>query len=145
MQRQLADQKGSIVIKQMIEKVSAANKVGVLAGIPRSAFPRIIGSKSVDFSIACQSMGAHFWWRCDVGRGATIARLRAETGAEIQVGKQDDYITLTGGEPRKQNKIQMRHRRSNRSFYRLGSRRLCQGRDYQHCIATGTTLLNRRS
>ena len=35
------------VVKSMIEKVSAANKIGVLAGIPRSAFPRIIGSKSV--------------------------------------------------------------------------------------------------
>jgi hypothetical protein len=35
--------------------------------------------------------------RDTVRRGATIARLRAETGAEIQVGKQDDYITLTGG------------------------------------------------
>lgn len=37
------------VVKSMIEKVSTANKVGVLAGIPRSAFPRIIGSKSVPF------------------------------------------------------------------------------------------------
>jgi hypothetical protein len=47
------------VIKSMIEKVSAANKIGVLAGIPRSAFPRIIGSKSVEFCRGCQSPLAH--------------------------------------------------------------------------------------
>ena len=49
--------------------------VGLLSGLPRSAFPRIIGSK-----------------------GATISRLRADTGADINVGKDDDLITITGGE-----------------------------------------------
>jgi hypothetical protein len=30
-------------------------------------------------------------------RGATISRLRVETGADIQVGKDDDLISITGG------------------------------------------------
>ena len=30
-------------------------------------------------------------------RGSTIQRLRAETGADIQVGRDDDLITITGG------------------------------------------------
>lgn len=30
-------------------------------------------------------------------RGATISRMRLETGADIQVGKEDDLITITGG------------------------------------------------
>jgi len=49
--------------------------VGLWTGLPRSAFPRIIGSK-----------------------GATISRLRVETGSDIQVGKDDDLITITGDE-----------------------------------------------
>lgn len=66
-------ERGEKILQSLIAKVAEATKVGILVGIPRSAFPRIIGSK-----------------------GATIARLRAETGAEIQVGKEDDLITLTG-------------------------------------------------
>ena len=31
-------------------------------------------------------------------RGATISHLRSDTGADIQVGKDDDLITITGGE-----------------------------------------------
>lgn len=30
-------------------------------------------------------------------RGATISRMRLETGADIQVGKEDDLITIIGG------------------------------------------------
>ncbi|KAL7418419.1 hypothetical protein Q5752_006877 [Cryptotrichosporon argae] len=57
------------------EAAQAATHVGYLSGLPRSAFPRIIGSK-----------------------GATISRLRADTGADITVGRDDDLITITGDE-----------------------------------------------
>ncbi|RXK40531.1 hypothetical protein M231_02183 [Tremella mesenterica] len=63
------------VLEAAVEKAKALSHVGLLTGLPRSAFPRIIGSK-----------------------GATISRLRAETGAEIQVGKDDDLITIYGDE-----------------------------------------------
>ncbi len=33
---------------------------------------------------------------CSHRRGATITRLRAETGADIIVGKEDDLITIIG-------------------------------------------------
>ena len=33
----------------------------------------------------------------DHSRGSTISRLRVETGADIQVGKDDDLITIIGG------------------------------------------------
>ena len=69
--------KASAVLEAAVERAKAATHVGLLTGLPRSAFPRIIGSK-----------------------GATISRLRADTGADIQVGKDDDLITLTGGECR---------------------------------------------
>lgn len=54
--------------------VDAHDLVGLLTGLPRSAFPRIIGSK-----------------------GATITRLRADTNADIQVGRDDDLIRIIGG------------------------------------------------
>ncbi|XAO24488.1 hypothetical protein I312_103289 [Cryptococcus bacillisporus CA1280] len=63
------------VLEQALEKAKQATHVGYLTGLPRSAFPRIIGSK-----------------------GATISRMRLETGADIQVGKEDDLITITGDE-----------------------------------------------
>jgi hypothetical protein len=40
-------------------------------------------------------------WR----RGATISRLRSETGADITVGKDDDLITLVGGKLQRSNFI----------------------------------------
>ncbi|RSH91859.1 hypothetical protein EHS25_009229 [Saitozyma podzolica] len=67
--------KAIAVLEQALEKAKAATHVGLLTGLPRSAFPRIIGSK-----------------------GATISRLRVETGADIQVSKDDDLITITGDE-----------------------------------------------
>ena len=63
------------VLESAIDGLESATHVGLWTGLPRSAFPRIIGSK-----------------------GATISRLRVETGADIQVGKEDDLITITGGE-----------------------------------------------
>ncbi|ORX40578.1 hypothetical protein BD324DRAFT_9230 [Kockovaella imperatae] len=63
------------VLEDALEHAKNATHIGLWTGLPRSAFPRIIGSK-----------------------GATISRLRAETGADIQVGKDDDLITITGDE-----------------------------------------------
>lgn len=63
------------ILLKALEAAKSATHVGLLTGLPRSAFPRIIGSK-----------------------GATISRLRAETGADITVGKDDDLITITGDE-----------------------------------------------
>lgn len=63
------------ILQKAIESAEAATHVGLLTGLPRTAFPRIIGAK-----------------------GATISRLRAETGADIHVGKDDDLITITGDE-----------------------------------------------
>jgi hypothetical protein len=47
--------------------------VGFLSGLDKSAFPRIIGTK-----------------------GANVSRLRDETGADINVSKEDDVITIAG-------------------------------------------------
>ncbi|WVQ84623.1 hypothetical protein IAT38_006778 [Cryptococcus sp. DSM 104549] len=63
------------VLEGALERAKAATHIGYLTGLPRSAFPRIIGSK-----------------------GATISRMRVETGADIQVSKDDDLITITGDE-----------------------------------------------
>ncbi|ORY33442.1 putative SCP160 protein [Naematelia encephala] len=63
------------LLESAAEKAKSSTHVGLLTGLPRSAFPRIIGSK-----------------------GATISRLRVETGADIQVGKDDDLIVITGDE-----------------------------------------------
>ncbi|WWC72034.1 uncharacterized protein I206_105993 [Kwoniella pini CBS 10737] len=68
-------EKAAGVLNDAVEKAKAANHVGLLTGLPRSAFPRIIGSK-----------------------GSTISRIRAETGADVQVSKDDDLITITGDE-----------------------------------------------
>ncbi|ODN73290.1 hypothetical protein L202_07839 [Cryptococcus amylolentus CBS 6039] len=61
------------ILEGALEKAKQATHIGYLTGLPRSAFPRIIGSK-----------------------GATISRIRLETGADVQVGKEDDLITITG-------------------------------------------------
>ncbi|KAK8853234.1 hypothetical protein IAR55_003936 [Kwoniella newhampshirensis] len=63
------------ILEAALERAKSATHVGLLTGLPRSAFPRIIGSK-----------------------GATISRLRAETGADIQVSKDDDLISVVGDE-----------------------------------------------
>ncbi|WVN90844.1 uncharacterized protein L203_106087 [Cryptococcus depauperatus CBS 7841] len=61
------------ILEDAVEKAKQATHVGYLSGLPRTAFPRIIG-----------------------GKGATISRIRLETGANIQVGKEDDLITIIG-------------------------------------------------
>ncbi|WVW86191.1 hypothetical protein I302_108232 [Kwoniella bestiolae CBS 10118] len=63
------------VLEGALEKAKTATHLGLLTGLPRSAFPRIIGSK-----------------------GSTISRIRVETGADVQVSKDDDLITITGDE-----------------------------------------------
>jgi polyribonucleotide nucleotidyltransferase len=65
--------RAAAVLERALAAAQAATHVGLLTGLPRSAFPRIIGAK-----------------------GATISRLRADTGADITVGKDDDLITITG-------------------------------------------------
>ena len=50
-----------------------ATHVGYLTVSDRSVFPRIVGTK-----------------------GANVARLKAETGAEITVGREDNTIVLVG-------------------------------------------------
>lgn len=65
--------RAAAVLERALASAQAATHVGLLTGLPRSAFPRIIGAK-----------------------GATISRLRADTGADINVGKDDDLITITG-------------------------------------------------
>lgn len=67
--------KAVAVLDKAVKAAESASHVGLLTGLPRAAFPRIIGSK-----------------------GATISRLRAETGTDITVGKENDLITITGSE-----------------------------------------------
>ncbi|TXT10874.1 hypothetical protein VHUM_02379 [Vanrija humicola] len=67
--------KAVAVLDKAVKQAESASHVGLLTGLPRAAFPRIIGSK-----------------------GATISRLRAETGTDINVGKENDLITITGSE-----------------------------------------------
>ncbi|EJD52559.1 hypothetical protein AURDEDRAFT_111219 [Auricularia subglabra TFB-10046 SS5] len=62
-------------VEDAIKHAEQASHVGFLTVSDRSAFPRIVGSK-----------------------GANVARLRAETGAEITVGRDDNIITLVGSE-----------------------------------------------
>jgi hypothetical protein len=62
--------------KRLQEAMDQAEKmayIGFLSGLDQSVFPRIIGTK-----------------------GANISRLRDETGADINVSKDDDTITITG-------------------------------------------------
>ncbi|KAF8578707.1 SCP160 protein [Ramaria rubella] len=68
--------KAKTLIKEAIEHAEKASHVGFLILPDRSVFPRIVGSK-----------------------GANVARLRQETGAEITVGREDNLITILGSEP----------------------------------------------
>lgn len=61
------------LIEEAISQAQNASSVGFLTLADRSAFPRIVGSK-----------------------GANVARLRAETGAEITVGREDNTIVIVG-------------------------------------------------
>ena len=61
------------LIEEAISQAQNASSVGFLTLADRSAFPRIVGTK-----------------------GANVARLRSETGAEITVGREDNTIVIVG-------------------------------------------------
>lgn len=65
--------KAKEALEEAIKNAQAISHVGFLTVPDRSVFPRIIGSK-----------------------GATVQRLRADSGADITVGKDDNIITLQG-------------------------------------------------
>jgi KH domain len=61
------------LVKDAIEHAQKMTHIGFLTLTDRSAFPRIVGT-----------------------RGATVARLRIETGADITVGKDNNTIVIIG-------------------------------------------------
>lgn len=63
-------------IKTAIEQAEAMTHVGFLTLADRSAFPRIVGTK-----------------------GSNVARLRAETGADITVSRDSNVIVIIGAFP----------------------------------------------
>ncbi|KAG9098951.1 hypothetical protein FRC06_005808 [Ceratobasidium sp. 370] len=63
------------MIEEAIAQAQTASLAGFLTLADRSAFPRIVGTK-----------------------GANVARLRAETGAEITVGREDNTIVIIGSQ-----------------------------------------------
>ncbi|KAG6885973.1 hypothetical protein C0993_006900 [Termitomyces sp. T159_Od127] len=63
------------LIKEAISDAQGMSHVGFLTLSDRSVFPRIVGTK-----------------------GANVARLRAETGADITVGREDNTIVIIGSE-----------------------------------------------
>ncbi|KAF8608753.1 hypothetical protein BDV93DRAFT_602647 [Ceratobasidium sp. AG-I] len=65
--------KAQKMIEEAIANAEKASYVGFLTLADRSAFPRIVGTK-----------------------GASVARLRSETGAEITVGREDNTIVIIG-------------------------------------------------
>ena len=65
--------KAKDMIAEAIQQAQESSFVGFLTLPDRSAFPRIVGSK-----------------------GANVARLRAETGAEITVSRENNTITIIG-------------------------------------------------
>ncbi|KAH7108044.1 hypothetical protein BKA62DRAFT_680818 [Auriculariales sp. MPI-PUGE-AT-0066] len=67
--------KAKAAVEEALKNAEAMSHVGFLTVPDRTIFPRIIGSK-----------------------GANVQRLRAESGAEITVGKDDNIITLQGTE-----------------------------------------------
>lgn len=66
-------ERAQIDIKTAIEQAEAMTHVGFLTLADRSAFPRIVGSK-----------------------GSNVARLRAETGADITVSRDNNTIVIIG-------------------------------------------------
>jgi polyribonucleotide nucleotidyltransferase len=70
---QAALDKAQEMIDEAISQAKNASFVGFLTLADRSTFPRIVGSK-----------------------GANVARLRSETGAEITVGREDNTIVIVG-------------------------------------------------
>lgn len=63
-------------IKAAIEQAEAMTHVGFLTLVDRSSFPRIVGTK-----------------------GSNVARLRAETGADITVSRDSNIIVVIGAFP----------------------------------------------
>ncbi|KAJ1304542.1 hypothetical protein OPQ81_005683 [Rhizoctonia solani] len=72
---QAALDKAQQMIEEAIAQAQSASHIGFLTLADRSAFPRIVGTK-----------------------GANVARLRNETGAEITVGREDNTIVIIGSE-----------------------------------------------
>lgn len=66
-------EKAETLIKQAIESASRQSHVGFLTMPDRSTFPRIVGTK-----------------------GANVARLRNETGADITVSRENNTIVIIG-------------------------------------------------
>lgn len=61
------------ILQAAIDHAKTASHVGFLTLAERSAFPRIVGTK-----------------------GANVSRIRAETGADVTVGKGDNTIVIVG-------------------------------------------------
>lgn len=70
---QAALDRGQKMIQDALEHAAEMSHVGFLTLSDRSMFPRIVGSK-----------------------GSNVARLRAETGADITVGREDSTIIVVG-------------------------------------------------
>lgn len=66
-------EKAKELIADAIRQAEECSSVGFLTLPDRTAFPRIVGSK-----------------------GANVARLRSETGAEITVSRENNTITIIG-------------------------------------------------
>jgi hypothetical protein len=66
---------GKSILNDALEHAESSSHVGYLTLADRSVFPRIVGAK-----------------------GANVARLRAETGADITVGREDNTIVIVGTE-----------------------------------------------
>ncbi|KAF5351639.1 hypothetical protein D9756_007548 [Leucocoprinus leucothites] len=67
--------KAQQLIEEAIQSAERMTHVGYLTLLDRSSFPRIVGAK-----------------------GANVARLRQETGADITVSREDNTITIIGAE-----------------------------------------------
>ena len=65
--------KAQQLVQEALKQAEAMSHVGFLTLPDRSIFPRIVGT-----------------------RGANVARLRAETGAEITVSRENSTIVITG-------------------------------------------------
>lgn len=71
---QAALDKAQKTVADAIKTAEAASHIGVLAGLPQSAFARIVGTK-----------------------GATVSRLRAESGTDIFIPRDDsNVVEITG-------------------------------------------------
>ncbi|THG99164.1 hypothetical protein EW145_g7314 [Phellinidium pouzarii] len=68
-------EKAKKVIAEAVHQAESSSLVGFLTLPDRTAFPRIVGSK-----------------------GANVSRLRAETGADITVSRENNTITIIGSE-----------------------------------------------